>query len=911
MVSVALCSPAQGFTVDSIRQGLMRIDTSRRSARDKLAMLYVLKERAETQRLPADSFFARVLHKIGAYEFVINKRYSTALEMTQRALRINTSGRVGASLNWGASDMYNMAYFSENLGLHKKALIYYDSAILIAARSADIDEVMTISWVNKAYIYFRMGDYEKAVEEGERARVHALKRLDSTGYLYALNQRAQALCLQGKLSLAAADVKIAISLARLMHADFHLAGALKSQALIYSALKDYPKAEASYQECIATRIRSKVFQQVAGDYNDMGIFYGDTLREYRKANDCYRLAIRYGKQEGDSVRMARASVNLAGNYVHQGMPDSAIYYYSQTMNLLNIGQGTDFTRNPKSSELSAMGNKELIQDLFDSKSELLLRIYRQTRDAKWLSACLQTALLTDSLIRDIRHEQLGEQSKLYWRDKTRGFFASALEACYLAHDDRLAFYFMEESRSVLLLDKLNELGANAYLPPEEAAKGERVRIRIVELQQKLGTLGDTSSAGREVVRDLLAAKGSLEQNIRELERDYPAYYQYKYADEVLPLTSLQEFLSKNNQNFVEYFTQDTLCFALCVQPSRTTLLRIVDGRPGIEERLLGFARSCSDEDAMNRDLPAFLANANGLYHLLLEPFHLPGGRVILCQDNGLIPFEALSSDPARADYLVKEYSFSYVYSAQYLMRRADQGSGKGDFLGIAPVNFAAFNGMADLRLSEQALRNCSTPFHRVRLLLHADASRQNFISQVCDYNTATILTHARADSADEEPVLFMNDSVIHLSELQLLGRPAVRLIILSACQTNAGKNRSGEGIFSLARGFSAVGIPAVAATQWMADESAIYSISQKFNEFIAVGMTKDEALRKAKLFYMYEDRHGSLLPCYWADMILIGNTDPVRFERGWNVWFVVTVSILVFLLGGVALYLVRRLRGGS
>jgi CHAT domain-containing protein len=143
----------------------------------------------------------------------------------------------------------------------------------------------------------------------------------------------------------------------------------------------------------------------------------------------------------------------------------------------------------------------------------------------------------------------------------------------------------------------------------------------------------------------------------------------------------------------------------------------------------------------------------------------------------------------------------------------------------------------------------------------------------------------------------MNDSVIHLSELQLLGKPAASLVILSACQTNAGKNRSGEGVFSLARGFSAVGIPAVAATQWMADEAAIYSISQKFNEYIFQGMNKDEALRKAKLYFMFEDRRGSMLPCYWADMVLIGNTEPVSFSggrgMGWGAEVVVTVILLI------------------
>jgi CHAT domain-containing protein len=241
------------------------------------------------------------------------------------------------------------------------------------------------------------------------------------------------------------------------------------------------------------------------------------------------------------------------------------------------------------------------------------------------------------------------------------------------------------------------------------------------------------------------------------------------------------------------------------------------------------------------------------------------------------------------------------------MNQQKQTPGRGNFLGIAPVIFTAHNGLVDLKLSEEALRNCSVPYSRRKLLLYADANRQNFIRQVCDYSTATILTHARADSSGDEPVLFMNDSVIHLSELQLLRNPAARLIVLSACETNVGKNRNGEGIFSLARGFSAAGIPAVAATQWMADEAAIYKISQKFNENISRGMNKDEALQKAKLYYIFQDKGGSPLPCYWADMILIGNTDPVQFSAGPGTGWLLPAAILGVLIGAFLLYW-RRFR---
>jgi CHAT domain-containing protein/tetratricopeptide (TPR) repeat protein len=900
-----LACMGQGFSNARIWRDLAELDSNRVSGiSTKLQLMYEWKKKAEHLRLPQDSVYARLLHKIGSYEFDRNN-YNAALGLTLKALRINLAGTPGSSPTSAVTDLYNIALYYNSLELHRKAINYYDSAILFAKRYGDVDDVIMDARADMAWLYFRLGDYQQAVEEGERSGADALEQRDSVRYLIALNQRVQALFFEGRLAEAQEKVRAAVLLARRLHREYDVASALKIHAFISASEGDRVEAEAAFRQSIAARFRSRDIRPIPSDYSDFGVFYSDKLKDFQKAANCQLLALQYARKAGDSIRMSSIALHLGQNYFSQRALEKAGLWYLQAMSYLKIGRDTDITFNPRVTELSAIVNRGMLQSLFIAKTELLLEMYRQTQEKKWLGACLQTALLNDSLIRAIRHEQLGEESKLYWRKSTRGFFSTALEACYWAGDDRLAFFFMEESRSVMLQDKLNELGASAYLPAEEAAKQEQLQITILELQQKLKLIPDTSGAARKLFRELLVSKEALEKYIRSLEGTYPVYYQYKYADEVKHLSALQEFLSKNKQSFVEYFVEDSVCYALCVQAASTRLLRI--GKKDLEGELAGFVRLCSDENALSRGFAAFLASANGLYQLLFEPFHLPAGRVIICQDNELVPFEALSRDSGKAEFLIKDYSFSYVYSARYLLNQREQAAGSGDFLGIAPVSFAGYKGMADLRLSEEALRSCSAPYGRTKLLLRGEASRQNFMRRVGDYSVTTILTHARADTSDEEPLLFLNDSVIRLSELQMLRNPAARLVVLSACQTNAGKNRNGEGVFSLARGFSAAGIPAVAATQWMADEAAIYSISQKLNEYLAQGMNKDEALRKAKLYYMFEDKKGSVLPCYWADMILIGNTEPVTFSKGMNLWWVAGALGIGLVLG----FVIARLSSGS
>jgi CHAT domain-containing protein len=141
----------------------------------------------------------------------------------------------------------------------------------------------------------------------------------------------------------------------------------------------------------------------------------------------------------------------------------------------------------------------------------------------------------------------------------------------------------------------------------------------------------------------------------------------------------------------------------------------------------------------------------------------------------------------------------------------------------------------------------------------------------------------------------MHDSVIYLSDLQRLNNPAARLVLLSACQTNIGKNATGEGVYSLARGFSSAGIPSVVATLWSADEQMIYAISEKLNEYLSKGMSKDEALQKAKLYFIQKNIGEKMLPYYWANVVLIGNTDAINLATKQNNswWWIAGIAVAV------------------
>jgi CHAT domain-containing protein len=331
----------------------------------------------------------------------------------------------------------------------------------------------------------------------------------------------------------------------------------------------------------------------------------------------------------------------------------------------------------------------------------------------------------------------------------------------------------------------------------------------------------------------------------------------------------------------------------------------------IGPEIAGYLRLCADRQAQNADYPGFAGRSYHLYQLLLEPLQWKKGRILVCPDDFFIPFEALSSDTAGRHFLIEDFTFDYVYSARYLMHPVQPSTGDGNFLGIAPALFQPGMQVPDLPQSVPACRQAAAYYPGADLLMEKQASRQRFLQLAARYSVMNVYTHARSNSDDKEPLLYLADSVIRMSELPLLQQPATQLIVLSACQTNTGKDATGEGIYSLARGFAAAGIPAVAATLWQADEQSIYAITADFHRRLALGMDKDEALRDSKLEYIRTGGPGRSLPFFWANMILIGNTHPLVLTRarpntGW--WAEGGLLLLTVLL--LALQLRRRRTAG-
>ncbi|MDC1162569.1 CHAT domain-containing protein, partial [Tenacibaculum sp.] len=120
------------------------------------------------------------------------------------------------------------------------------------------------------------------------------------------------------------------------------------------------------------------------------------------------------------------------------------------------------------------------------------------------------------------------------------------------------------------------------------------------------------------------------------------------------------------------------------------------------------------------------------------------------------------------------------------------------------------------------------------------------------------------------------------------------LVVLSACQTNLGDVKKGEGVLSLARGFFHAGANSVISSSWNVNDASSNLIMNSFYENLKEKQSKVKALNNAKRKYLKEHFLSEKSPYYWASFILIGDTSPT-FSNYSIYYFLIFLLVLIFL----------------
>jgi len=140
-------------------------------------------------------------------------------------------------------------------------------------------------------------------------------------------------------------------------------------------------------------------------------------------------------------------------------------------------------------------------------------------------------------------------------------------------------------------------------------------------------------------------------------------------------------------------------------------------------------------------------------------------------------------------------------------------------------------------------------------------------------NLVHIASHGQFSSNPSDTFLLTFDGKLTIDRLReaisagKLREEPLELLTLSACQTAAGDERSALGLAGVA--IRAGARSALASLWFVNDESTSQLILAFYGQLAKAGTTKAEAMRRAQLLLLKEERYAH--PAYWAPFLIIGN----------------------------------------
>lgn len=246
--------------------------------------------------------------------------------------------------------------------------------------------------------------------------------------------------------------------------------------------------------------------------------------------------------------------------------------------------------------------------------------------------------------------------------------------------------------------------------------------------------------------------------------------------------------------------------------------------------------------------------AKDLYRLLIGPVESllnKQGQLCIVPDKilSLLPYGALLSPSGK--YLIEEYALTFAPSSNLFVIGSDIAREKEiikteRLLSVGNPRFDrdAFPSLDDLPHAQREAETVGAYYDYSRTLT-GDAATKNLIkgemqkSNVIHFALHTVVDEKfpmrskllLARKAGEDTIRGAADGVLEISEIYGMKLPITRLVILSSCQTGVGRYYSGEGMIGVSRPFIAAKVPIVVASLWPVDSDSTAELMIVFHQY--------------------------------------------------------------------------------
>ena len=861
----------------------------------QLHELLNLKDSLRKCKSSLDSADAFLLQRIGVMyfkktDYVIAVRYTLSslnmLHMLERRVRINPFQKFMC--------YWNLNIYYDSLGLPGKRNEVIDSCITIGQNSNMKDSILLYALKEKIINLIKIGEYSRSIQYS----MLSLKLAEKYGNEQTLINRQifswkiNALIFLKEFSMVRSDLNNKIKqYTKIGHLEY-IGNLNELWGDYFVGIGNIDSAITSYKKALQFISKTKSKAGYASSLNNIGLLYFERLQNYPKALKYYFKALIYSDMN-ESISIL---TNIGNVYERKSLFDSAFYYYQKAFNQVDSGLDENALLNMKNIQ-SYKSVSEYLGTLVLDKADAYLNRYKETLNGSQLKQTLAFYRKTDQVMDKIKEDQFELQSKLSWLNSARRLYEHAIEASWIAKDNEDALYFFEKSRAVLLDDQLK---TENLMQNQEASDLFQIKSSINHLENQLDTVNPHSDHYSFIQGEIIKKKEEQDKLMASIRGKDPLYFARNSNADSMGIRDVQNSILKDHTALIEIFDGDSSVYTLTITNSGSIISKLDKGTyDSLSREYMSFI---SNPDLLNSQYPAFTDFSRKLYDLIFPDHPLPAGRIIVSPDGLCLPFEALINNKGRdIHYMLEDYCISYTYSARFLLSHFAGSTDRpvNDFMGMAPVEYAAYLNLSSLPGSDISLDRIKSHFRNVFIQKNDEASKNNFLLNFPDYKIVQVYSHASYSSIEEKPLIYFADSSMDLSELFSKERPAARLVVLSACETALGKDYKGEGVFSFSREFAGLGIPATISNLWSVDNESTYRITELFYEFLAEGLPTDEALQKAKLKFIKEGSREKGLPYFWASPILTGKAEIIRTKPVFPLW----EAALLLAIAGLLLWI--------
>ena len=714
-----------------------------------------------------------------------------------------------------------------------------------------------------------------------------------------------------------------------------LPGYYSMKAIILNALHEYEQAVDVFLKVlsliegrnksdsfyISTVMNLGVSYQLSGDYRNALIHLRNALNEEKKNKDQLEL------------RLTERYKFLGQYYFALGEFDTATLYYDSALSNSISTYRDDILKTPEKGfpgtyrALDALKNKLLSLERGYSKmfqdSVALLR------------STIEHVKLTHEYLVSNRDELQASQGKLFFSENFKSIYESGLNAVYSLYQSdnskiehiRTAFRFMNNSKSALFQEQSGELNSiqSSELSYSEKSRYYDIKQKIESLEGRFYSQFDevlTNDSLRLINSDLMELNAQLDsfkiKSFSDINNESGQIKDEAHFEKVL------DYLNENkNEGLVEYFVGDDYIFILGLSSKGTSFFRIENNEKLNDDlsQLLDVISQRPELNSYDKDLIDFKAKSYELYEKLLSPtLKIIGSgvnRVTIVPDEKLaqLPFEVLIDSKGdgtkyfyELNYLVRKLVVNYSFnSGELIQKLKGRQSNKnlyavgftGDGLSMNRSEYGALPG------TEEEVKFLESRFEG-DFFLGERGTKKIFLEEARNYDILHLAIHGDSDSTDRyQSKLIFNgeDGVLKTGDLYASDLKA-RLAILSACESGTGQINSGEGTFSIARGFAVVGVPSIVMSLWKVNDRAASDLMVSFHESLNNQLSVDDALSKTKLDYLENSDEYTSHPYYWSAFVSLGQ--PVTISNGSSKSYILLLGFLIIIFLGIIYFRKRK-----